>query len=168
MHKWRHSTRMLTVALVLSGYVTGVAAKEASDSTVSKIIKRSKYLEKVEEHVVKEKLKKMPKIPGLIKEIKGLRDPTQPTGLMTVGSKEEVDIVEKDQIDEFVGSWVLTSTITSPGRRSAIINGKSVFKGDKVNGAIVLEIFPAMVIIKEDKKKTVLKISSRSIRKPSN
>lgn len=168
MHKGHYYVCMLAVILVLPGYVISVAAKEASDSTVSRIIKRSKHLEKVEEHIVKEKLRKMSTDLGIIKKIKGLRDPTQPAELMTLGSKEEVDIVEKDQIDESVGSWVLTSTITSPGRKSAIINGKSVFKGDKVNGAIVLEILPATVRIKEDKKETVLKISSRSIKKPSN
>jgi hypothetical protein len=81
---------------------------------------------------------------------------------------EKRQAVEDDQIDTHAGLWVLTSTIVSPGRRSAIINGKSVSKGDKVNGAVILEILPATVRILKDEQETILKLSSRSIRKPSN
>ncbi len=41
--------------------------------------------------------------------------------------------------------WQLNATLISPERRSAMINGRTVVVGDRINGARVLAIQPAMV-----------------------
>ncbi|MCK5092106.1 MAG: hypothetical protein KAR30_06220, partial [Gammaproteobacteria bacterium] len=135
-----------------------------------KIIKRSKYLDTIKDSLMSEKLKEMPVAPDLYKGFRGMRDPTRPTKGTVLKSVEESQARitgGEGRGGEISSSWVLTSTIVSPGRRTAIINGKTVTKGDKINGAVILGIFPASVKIKKDNKVTVLDMSSRSIKKPS-
>lgn len=44
--------------------------------------------------------------------------------------------------------WVLSSTLISQHRRLATVNGKTLLVGEKISGAKLLEIQPALVIMK--------------------
>lgn len=70
-----------------------------------------------------------------------LDDPTRPPG------KRVYNSVVKQKSN----GWRLASTLISPERRSAIINGRRVTVGDRVNGARVLEIQPAWVKLQTGK-----------------
>jgi len=52
--------------------------------------------------------------------------------------------------------WVLTSTLISPGRRLAIIDGRAVSEGDEVSGARVLQITPGGVVLRYKGKRREL------------
>lgn len=171
---------IMCVTIFYPVYVVKGAEKSSSDGTVSTIVKRSKYVEEVAEPIIIQKLKKMPvSIPILAEEVNGspeanepfsrMKDPTRPTVFQDLDSAEkESGSIEEDEIDKRKDPWMLTSTIVSPGRRTAIINGKSVSKGDIINGALILDIFPASVKIKVGVKMSILSMSSVAIREPSN
>lgn len=42
-------------------------------------------------------------------------------------------------------SWTLHSTLIAEGRRSAVINGRVVTEGARIDGAVVIEIRPSVV-----------------------
>ena len=141
---------------------------DASDGNRTRIVKRSKYLDTIKDSLVSEKLKKIPVAQELRKGFRGMRDPTRPTRGAVFGSAGSEQVEGKGkQIKVSSSSFSLTSTIVSPGRRTAIINGKTVTKGDKINGAVILGIFPASVKIKKNNKVSFLDMSSRVIKKPS-
>lgn len=141
---------------------------DASDGNRTRIVKRSKYLDTINDSLMSDKLKKIPVDPKLYKGFSGMRDPTRPTkggGLESIESEQVEGKVS--HVSKSSASLVLTSTIVSPGRRTAIINGKTVSKGDKINGAVILGIFPLSVKLKKDNKVTVLDMSSSLIKKPA-
>ena len=146
---------------------------DSSDGNRTRIVKRSKYLGSIKDSLMSDKLKKIPVAQELHKGFSGMRDPTRPTKGAVFGSTGSEQVEGKDkwgrkkQIKMSRTSLTLTSTIISPGRRTAIINGKTVTRGDKINGAVILGIFPVSVKIKKDNKVTVLDMSSRTIKKPS-
>ena len=53
---------------------------------------------------------------------------------------------------------VLQSTLVSPQRRLAVISGKQVRVGDKVNGAEVTDILPYEVRMKQGGRETILRL----------
>ena len=139
-----------------------------SDGNRTRIVKRSKYLDTIKDALVTDKLKKIPVAQELRKGFRGMRDPTRPTQGTVFGSAASGKVGGKGkQVRVSSSSFSLTSTIVSPGRRAAIINGKTVTKGDKINGAVILGIFPASVKIKKNNKVSFLDMSSRVIKKPS-
>lgn len=62
------------------------------------------------------------------------RDPTRPANI-----KSAAVVQAKD--------FVVSSIMVAPGRRYAIVNGKSVKAGDKIKGAKVVSIRPNVVIL---------------------
>lgn len=63
------------------------------------------------------------------------RDPLQPPGSVAVETSSTFN----------AGAWALMSTLVADGRRVAIINGRTVRRGDWVGGARVLTIAPGRV-----------------------
>jgi hypothetical protein len=146
---------------------------DESDGNRTRIVNRSKYLDTVKDALMSDKLKSIPVDAKLYKGFSGMRDPTRPTKMTVLESVRseqadaEAEAEAEDKYNESSSSLALTSTIVSPGRRTAIINGKTVSKGDKINGAVILRILPLSVKIKKDNKVTVLDMSSGSIKKPT-
>lgn len=54
--------------------------------------------------------------------------------------------------------WVLSSTLISQHRRLATVNGKTLLVGEKISGAKLLEIQPALVTLKYQGQKITIKL----------
>lgn len=67
-----------------------------------------------------------------------LRDPTRPAGY---GVSAALETVAPEQ------QWWLTLIKIDGNRRSAVVNGRLVRKGDVVDGATVVEIRPSRVVL---------------------
>jgi hypothetical protein len=62
--------------------------------------------------------------------------------------------------------WILNSTLVSPQRRSAVINDQVVAKGDRVDGAVVVEIEPNRVRLNANGREVTLVMLSKTITRP--
>lgn len=69
-----------------------------------------------------------------------LDDPTRPPFFMATGKKPPTVIRRKTP-----KVWELTSTLISPQRKVAVINGRTVSEGDRIDKAIVVKITHASV-----------------------
>ncbi len=87
-----------------------------------------------------------------------LSDPTRPPGASLPGSSAKAARRP---------AWILSSTLISPERRSAIINGKQVLPGDAINGARVVEIHPASVKLRNRRGEFEVRLVSRQVVKKS-
>lgn len=63
--------------------------------------------------------------------------------------------------------WVLSSTLVSPQRRSAVINDRVVAKGDKVDGALVLAIEPNKVRLRARGRELTLVMLNTDLKRPA-
>jgi len=63
--------------------------------------------------------------------------------------------------------WVLTSTLVSAGRRTAVINDRVVARGDRVNGARVMSIQPSAVRLRKNGRDITLMMLKKKIKKLS-
>jgi len=77
-----------------------------------------------------------------------LADPTRPGYLSTHSSQKGFSHNADD--------WVLKSTLVSPNRRVAVINGKHVSEGESVGSAVVVEIRKLDVDIRISGKRITL------------
>ncbi len=84
-----------------------------------------------------------------------LRDPFRPPGW---GEAE----APADDFD--AGAWRLESTLTSNGRRVAIINGRAVRAGDRVGGARVLRIEPGAARLNYDGREFTVRRETTRVR----
>jgi MSHA biogenesis protein MshK len=80
----------------------------------------------------------------------GLADPTRPA---TGGAPALAPVDE--------GAFALQSTLISPARRVAVINGRSYTVGDRVNGARILAIEPYAVQLDEADGRRTLRLLPR-------
>lgn len=60
--------------------------------------------------------------------------------------------------------WVLTSTLVSAERRTAVINDKVVAPGDRVNGATVVSIQPSAVQLRANGQQVTLMMLKKNIK----
>lgn len=63
--------------------------------------------------------------------------------------------------------WTLSSTLVSPQRRTAVINGRLVGVGETVNGARVVEILPSKVRLRRKGRDITLVLLKQDIKRPS-
>jgi MSHA biogenesis protein MshK len=63
--------------------------------------------------------------------------------------------------------WTLTSTLISPDRRLAVINGQTVKVGDTVNGASVVEILPYAVKLRSRGKMITATLLTGDMKRPA-
>ena len=95
-----------------------------------------------------------------------MEDPTRPpTANATTSHKVKSKKIQRPR-------WVLTSTLVSPQRRTAVINNRVVSRGDRVNGATVINIHPALVRLRARGRDVTLvmlkkKVKSLSQQPPS-
>lgn len=73
-----------------------------------------------------------------------LPDPTHPSGAATGG-----------------GVSGLTSILVKPGRKQAVIHGRTVTIGDRVDGAVVVDIRPYEVILKREGRESRMRLVPR-------
>jgi hypothetical protein len=59
------------------------------------------------------------------------------------------------------GGPVLQSTLVSDSRREAMISGRKVRIGDRVGAAVVADIRPYEVVLKQDNRETRLRLTPR-------
>lgn len=83
-----------------------------------------------------------------------LPDPTKPFGF---DIEPELIIQERDTVQDHI-TWNLSGIRIAENRRSAILNGHIVNIGDVVNGAQILEIEPAWIIIDYQKQRIRLEL----------
>ena len=86
----------------------------------------------------------------------GLIDPTRPPSHSMPGKSTGIKSAPR---------WLLTSTLIAPARRLATINGATVSVGERVNGARVLTIEPARVLLRAGKKDVVVELSPRDFKR---
>lgn len=94
--------------------------------------------------------------PPLVFAADVLKDPMRPPVVLSKGNKTQKGVT----------GYELSSIFISPTRRAAIINGRNVTVGDRVNRARVLEIQAAEVVISVAGKKRILTLLPVSIKKP--
>jgi len=89
-----------------------------------------------------------------------LEDPTRPPGLRPVPAAGETARRRAG------ARWVLQSTLIAPGRRLAMVNRRTVTVGGRVNGARVVAILPASVVLEHQGRRIQLHMSrSRRVHK---
>lgn len=88
-------------------------------------------------------------------DLKGLTDPTRPyTGPATAAPPPEST------------GPVLQSTMISPVARRAVISGRSYRVGDRIDGAVVMDIQPYEVTFKRGNRETRLRLSPKLVKEP--
>ena len=82
-----------------------------------------------------------------------LMDPTRPTseGIGAVGGRHS--------------GWILESTFVSPARRTALVNGRIVRVGERVNGATVQSIQPYEVRLVKGRRTIVLRMVPKMVKR---
>jgi hypothetical protein len=96
-----------------------------------------------------------------------LPDPTRPYGY---GIIQHVIVLEPDLPREQV-NWRLSGIRIAPKDKTAILNGRLVRVGDMVDGALVVEINPAAVLIDFEEKRIrvdLLKVNIKQDRSAAN
>ncbi len=89
-----------------------------------------------------------------------LEDPTRPPTAQAVTQRPAV-------MKKTPTRWVLSSTLVSSGRRSAVINNRVVSHGDRINGAVVVDIQPASVRLRTRGREITLVMLKKNIKTPS-
>ncbi len=85
-----------------------------------------------------------------------LEDPTRPPSVTTTASASPQKIQRP--------RWVLTSTLISAQRRTAVINDIVVSRGDRINGAKVINIQPSTVRLRIGGRKITLMMLKKNIK----
>jgi hypothetical protein len=88
-----------------------------------------------------------------------LNDPTRPPVAATV----HAPAVRADRGPR----WVLNSTLVSPARRTAVINDRVVAVGDRVGGAVVVDIQSAAVRLRARGRELTLVMLHNNVKQPS-
>jgi hypothetical protein len=65
------------------------------------------------------------------------------------------------------GEFVLHSTVVSPGRVFAIVNGERVATGSRIRGAEVIAIRPYEVVLRRDGREIVVRLMPRLAIEPN-
>ena len=87
-----------------------------------------------------------------------LPDPTRPYGY---GAEIAVEQIPQEKVQ-----WRLGGIRIKEDKRSAILNGKLVKEGDKLDGAVVVEIKPSEVTLQQQDKRLVIKLLLSNIKQP--
>jgi len=85
-----------------------------------------------------------------------LADPMRPPVAPILAITDQAPLPDVD--------FLLSATKVNPGHHTAIINNQLVAEGDALNGAIVLKISPAEVVIKVGATTTTLKLNANAIK----
>lgn len=86
-----------------------------------------------------------------------LVDPTQPPGLMPAPARSAPAAPKGPR-------WRLHSILISPQRRSAVINEQLVGLGDRINGAVVIEIQASSVRLRSRGRDVTLALPKQDIK----
>lgn len=87
-----------------------------------------------------------------------LNDPTRPPSAKAVKPTKAVRKQTR---------WILSSTLVSAQRRSAVINDRVVSVGEKINGARVVAIQPASVHLRRHGSDITLVLLKKNVKRPS-
>ena len=88
-----------------------------------------------------------------------LVDPTRPPNMKSIAK----GVAKKQNRPR----WVLSSTLVSAGRRSAVINDKVVAVGDRVNSARVVSIQPSSVRLQVNGRDITLVMLKKDVKSVS-
>ena len=69
------------------------------------------------------------------------------------------------QAETDTSSWKLTAVITAADRRVAVVNGRSLQRGDSVDGFTVRNIFSDRVVLQKAERKVVLRRAGTGLKK---
>lgn len=84
-----------------------------------------------------------------------LADPTRPA-LMDAGQA----VREGQELRK----WRLTSTITGPNRRVAVINNRVVRIGESIGGAVLVEVVPGSAVLVHGGRRLHLKLNAKTVK----
>lgn len=85
-----------------------------------------------------------------------LADPTRPAGYALGRGRHHVHRPR----------WDLSQTLIAPDRRLAIINGRTVTEGARVDGAVVVAIRPSAVKLRRKGRTFSIKLLAGSVKRP--
>lgn len=111
-------------------------------------------------HLHSQTLLMLPFLLPVVVAAESLPDPTRPYGH---DAQPETIIIEEPSSGPGV-TWNLTGIRIAADRRSAILNGRIVRVGDRVDGAEVLEIDPAGVLIRHENQRIRLNLIDVDVR----
>jgi len=100
-------------------------------------------------------------LPAMNLSAEQLPDPTKPFGY----DAEPEMIIQEHNVQQDNIVWRLNGIRIADQSRSAILNGKVVNVGDTVNGAKVVEIEPAWIIIEHEKQRIRLELLDINIKR---
>lgn len=86
-----------------------------------------------------------------------LADPTRPTAAFRPGAGTAGAAAGK-------AKWTLTSTLIAPDRQVAVINGKAVQVGQKIDGAELVAVESGSVLLRRAGRKIELKLMTGSVK----
>ncbi len=87
-----------------------------------------------------------------------LPDPTRPPDYTP-------EVQASDASAEENRSWVLSSVLISPARRVAVLNGRTVSRGDAIGDAVVIDIKPAQVVLVRDGRELTVQLLPSNVKK---
>ncbi|MFQ5659805.1 MAG: general secretion pathway protein GspB [Gammaproteobacteria bacterium] len=89
-----------------------------------------------------------------------LPDPTRPYDFNSTVEIEQLFVPDKKV------EWRLSGIRITEDQRTAIVNGKLVKEGDELDGATVVEIRPAEVVLLQEHKSVVVKLLLSEVKRP--
>lgn len=89
-----------------------------------------------------------------------LKDPTRPPSVKAAGAPAAAAAARR--------TWSLTSILVSPSRRVAVINGKALRVGQRIDGAELVEIQPHAVKFKRGGRVFTVNMSVGNVKEPSS
>ena len=92
-------------------------------------------------------------LPAAVSAQHSLGDPTRPTSL----SEPDESAEKATQAVR----WRLQSTLIADDRKVAVINGRTVSQGERIEGATLLEVRSDGVTLQEDGQRRVLRLPGR-------
>lgn len=92
----------------------------------------------------------------------GLEDPTRPSALPQAAAAPAASPSTGPR-------WRLQSTLVADDRRLAVINGRTLARGDRVDGAQVVDIGVGVATLEADGRRTTLRVApgSGDVKRPS-
>ncbi len=88
------------------------------------------------------------------------RDPTRPPAAVQAPTSTRTPQVKAPD-------WRLSSILIAPDRRVAVISGQALVEGEVIDGARVVKITPAEVLLRRGKREYTLKLTPDRLKVPS-
>lgn len=94
-------------------------------------------------------------VSGVAAAQSGLDDPTRPTSLSEPDAPQSVAAQGP--------RWRLQSTLVADTRRVAVINGRTLMQGERIDGAMLVDVRPDGVTLEHEGRRVTLRLMRESL-----